>query len=89
MVLFREAPLERITHYHQHDPERKKYISDTLAEKLAEISFLGQRENPSTISPREFEIVSLFAGRKTVRYLTRSNIQTSTVKVRTRPVCFR
>ncbi|HNA00937.1 MAG TPA: LuxR C-terminal-related transcriptional regulator, partial [Ferruginibacter sp.] len=59
----------------------KKYISDTLAEKLAEDSFSGKTGNPfNDLSPREFEIVSLLLEGKTVTDISHTlNIQTSTV----------
>ena len=59
----------------------KKYISETLAEKLAEDSFGGKSGNPfNELSPREFEIVSLLLEGKTVTDISHTlNIQTSTV----------
>jgi len=59
----------------------RKYISDALAEKLAEDSFSGKTGNPfNDLSPREFEIVSLLLEGKTVTEISHTlSIQTSTV----------
>ncbi|HMK02859.1 MAG TPA: response regulator transcription factor [Ferruginibacter sp.] len=77
----KEAPLEEITRAINIILGNKKYISDTLAEKLAEDSFSGKSGNPfNELSPREFEIVSLLLNGKTVSEISHSlNIQTSTV----------
>lgn len=77
----KEAPLEEITRAINMILNNKKYISDTLAEKLAEDSFSGKTGNPfNDLSPREFEIVSLLLEGKTVTDISHSlNIQTSTV----------
>ncbi|HMW26623.1 MAG TPA: response regulator transcription factor, partial [Ferruginibacter sp.] len=77
----KEAPLEEITRAINMILNGKKYISDTLAEKLAEDSFSGKTGNPfNDLSPREFEIVSLLLEGKTVTDISHTlNIQTSTV----------
>jgi two-component system invasion response regulator UvrY len=77
----KEAPLEEITKAINVILSGKKYISETLAEKLAEDSFSGKSGNPfNELSPREFEIVSLLLEGKTVTDISHSlNIQTSTV----------
>lgn len=77
----KEAPLEEITRAINVILNNKKYISDTLAEKLAEDSFSGKTGNPfNDLSPREFEIVSLLLDGKTVTDISHTlNIQTSTV----------
>lgn len=77
----KEAPLEEITRAINMILNNRKYISDTLAEKLAEDSFSGKTGNPfNDLSPREFEIVSLLLEGKTVTDISHSlNIQTSTV----------
>ena len=77
----KEAPLEEITRAINIILRNKKYISQTLAETLAEDSFSGKSGNPfNELSPREFEIVSLLLDGKTVTDISHSlNIQTSTV----------
>ncbi len=77
----KEAPLEEITKAINVILGGKKYISETLAEKLAEDSFSGKSGNPfNELSPREFEIVSLLLEGKTVTDISHAlNIQTSTV----------
>jgi two-component system invasion response regulator UvrY len=77
----KEAPLEDITRAINTILNGKKYISDTLAEKLAEDSYSGKSGNPfNELSPREFEIVSLLLEGKTVTDISHAlNIQTSTV----------
>ncbi|HAO45367.1 MAG TPA: response regulator transcription factor [Ferruginibacter sp.] len=77
----KESPLEEITRAINMILNGKKYISDTLAEKLAEDSFSGKTGNPfNDLSPREFEIVSLLLEGKTVTDISHTlNIQTSTV----------
>jgi len=59
----------------------RKYISESLAYKIAEDSFAGRSDNPfNKLSPREFEIVSLLLAGQTVSDISQSlNIQTSTV----------
>ena len=77
----KEAPLEEITRAIQIILSGRKYISESLTEKLAEDSFSGKSGNPfNKLSPREFEIVSLLLDGKTVTDISHTlNIQTSTV----------
>jgi len=77
----KESPLEEITSAIHVILSGKKYISETLAEKLAEDSFSGKSSNPfNELSPREFEIVTLLLEGKTVTDVSHAlNIQTSTV----------
>jgi len=77
----KEAPLEEITKAITVILSGKKYISESLAQKLAEDSFSGKSGNPfNELSPREFEIVSLLLEGKTVTEISQTlNIQTSTV----------
>ena len=77
----KEAPLEDITKAITGILSGKKYISEALAQKLAEDSFSGKSGNPfNGLSPREFEIVSLLVDGKTVTEISHAlNIQTSTV----------
>jgi len=77
----KEAPLEEITRAINIILSGKKYISETLAENLAEDSFSGKSGNPfNELSPREFEIVSLLLEGNTVTEISHAlNIQTSTV----------
>jgi two-component system, NarL family, invasion response regulator UvrY len=77
----KEAPLEEITRAINNILNGRKYISETLAENLAEDSFSGKSGNPfNELSPREFEIVSLLLEGKTVTEISHTlNIQTSTV----------
>lgn len=77
----KEAPLEEITRAINIILSGKKYISESLAEKIAEDSFSGKAGNPfNELSPREFEIVKLLLEGKTVTDISHNlNIQTSTV----------
>jgi two-component system invasion response regulator UvrY len=77
----KDAPLVEITKAINLIIDGRKYISDNLAETLAEDSFSGKSGNPfNVLSPREFEIVSLLLEGKTVTDISRLlNIQTSTV----------
>ena len=77
----KESPLEEITRAISVILNGKKYISESLAEKLAEDSFSGKSGNPfNELSPREFEIVTLLLEGKTVTEISHAlNIQTSTV----------
>jgi two-component system invasion response regulator UvrY len=77
----KEAPLKEITKAMSVILSGKKYISEGLAQKLAEDSFSGKSGNPfNELSPREFEIVSLLLDGKTVTDISHIlNIQTSTV----------
>ena len=77
----KDAPLEEITKAINLILSGKKYISETLAERLAEDSYSGKSGNPfNVLSPREFEIVTLLLDGKTVTDISHTlNIQTSTV----------
>jgi two-component system invasion response regulator UvrY len=77
----KEAPLDDITRAIDVILNNRKFISDTLADSLAEDSFMGRSSNPfNELSPREFEIVSLLLSGKTVSEIAHTlNIQTSTV----------
>ena len=77
----KEAPLEEITKAINVILSGKKYISEALAQKLAEDAFSGKSGNPfNELSPREFEIGSLLLEGKTVTEISQTlNIQTSTV----------
>jgi two-component system, NarL family, invasion response regulator UvrY len=77
----KEAPLEEITKAITVILGGKKFISESLAQKLAEDSFSGKTGNPfNELSPREFEIVTLLLDGKTVTEISHIlNIQTSTV----------
>jgi len=77
----KEAPMDEITKAISVILNGKKYISESLAEKLAEDSFSGKTGNPfNELSPREFEIVTLLLEGKTVTDISHTlNIQTSTV----------
>lgn len=59
----------------------RKYISDTLAERLAEDSFADTPGNPfDRLSAREFEIASMMLGGQTLSEIGRLlNLQASTV----------
>ncbi len=77
----KEAPLEEIIKAINLVLNDRKYISESLAYKIAEDSFAGRSDNPfNKLSPREFEIVSLLLNGQTVSDISQSlNIQTSTV----------
>ena len=77
----KETPLDEITHDINVILSNKKYISESLAQTLAEDSFSGKSGNPfNELSPREFEIVALLLEGKTVTDISHAlNIQTSTV----------
>lgn len=77
----KESPLEEIIKAINLVLNDRKYISETLAYKIAEDSFEGRSDNPfNKLSPREFEIVSLLLSGQTVSDISQSlNIQTSTV----------
>lgn len=77
----KQAPLEEITKAINIILSNRKFISETLADKLVEDSFNGRNTNPfNELSPREFEIVSLLLSGKTLSEIsTILNIQTSTV----------
>lgn len=77
----KEAPLGEIIKAINLVLNDRKYISESLAYKIAEDSFAGRSDNPfNKLSPREFEIVSLLLSGQTVSDISQSlNIQTSTV----------
>jgi two-component system, NarL family, invasion response regulator UvrY len=77
----KEAPLEEIIKAINLVLNDRKYISESLAYKIAEDSFAGRSDNPfNKLSPREFEIVSLLLSGQTVSDISQSlHIQTSTV----------
>ncbi len=77
----KESPLEEIIKAINLVLNNRKYISETLAYKIAEDSIAGRTDNPfNKLSPREFEIVSLLLNGQTVSDISQSlNIQTSTV----------
>lgn len=77
----KESPLEEIIKAINLVLNNRKYISETLAYKIAEDSIAGRTDNPfNKLSPREFEIVSLLLNGQTVSDISQTlNIQTSTV----------
>ena len=77
----KESPLEEITNAINIVLNNKKYISKALAEKLAEDSISGKPENPfNSLSPKEFEILSLILSGKTVTEIAGSqHLHTSTI----------
>ena len=77
----KEAPLEEITKAISIVLDNRKFVSESLADLLAEDSFSGRSANPfNELSPREFEIVSLLLLGKTVSEISHIlHIQTSTV----------
>ena len=77
----KEAPLDELIRAIDIILKGRKYISETLAETLAEDSFSGKTGNPfNELSPREFEIVTLLLNGKTVTDISQDlNIQVSTV----------
>lgn len=77
----KESPLEEIIKAINLVLNDRKYISESLAYKIAEDSFAGRSDNPfNKLSPREFEIVALLLNGQTVSDISQSlNIQTSTV----------
>ncbi len=76
----KEAPLEEITRAINIILNNRKYISESLIDKLAEDSFAGNPGNPfDKLSPKEFEIVSLLLSGKTLTDISHTlNIHTST-----------
>jgi len=77
----KESPLDEIIKAINLVLNDRKYISESLAYKIAEDSLSGRTDNPfNKLSPREFEIVSLLLSGQTVSDIAQSlNIQTSTV----------
>ncbi|MCX6314780.1 MAG: response regulator transcription factor [Sphingobacteriales bacterium] len=76
----KEAPLDEITRAINIILNNRKYISETLIDKLAEDSLSGNPVNPfDRLSPKEFEIASLLLSGKTLSDISHSlNIHTST-----------
>ena len=76
----KESPLDEITKAINLILNDRKYISESLIDKLAEDSLSGNPGNPfDKLSPKEFEIVSLLLSGKTLTDISHSlNIHTST-----------
>jgi len=76
----KESPLEEITKAINLILNDRKYISESLIDKLAEDSLSGSPGNPfDKLSPKEFEIVSLLLAGKTLTDISHTlNIHTST-----------
>ena len=76
----KESPLDEITKAINLILKDRKYISESLIDKLAEDSLSGNPGNPfDKLSPKEFEIVSLLLAGKTLTDISHSlNIHTST-----------
>jgi two-component system, NarL family, invasion response regulator UvrY len=77
----KESPLEEIKKAINLILNGRLYISDELANSLAQDSFSGKTGNPfDKLSPREFEIVSMLLSGQTVSEISKSiNLQVSTV----------
>ena len=77
----KEAPLEEITKAINVVLNGRKYISDSLAQTLAEESFLDKPSNPfEKLSSREFEIVSLLLSGQSANHISKTlNLQSSTI----------
>ena len=76
----KEAPLDEITKAINVILNNRKYISESLIDKLAEDSLSGKPLNPfDRLSPKEFEIASLLLSGKTLSEISHSlSIHTST-----------
>ena len=76
----KESPLDEITKAINLILNDRKYISESLIDKLAEDSLSGNAGNPfDKLSPKEFEIVSLLLAGRTLTEISHSlNIHTST-----------
>lgn len=76
----KESPLEEITRAINLILNDRRYISESLIDKLAEDSLSGNPGNPfDKLSPKEFEIVSLLLSGKTLTDISHTlNIHTST-----------
>lgn len=76
----KEASMEEIKKAINLILNDRKYISDSLIDKLAEDSISGSPGNPfDKLSPKEFEIVSLLLAGRTLTEISQSlNIHTST-----------
>ncbi|MEO6488511.1 MAG: response regulator transcription factor [Ferruginibacter sp.] len=79
--LSKDAPLEEITRAIDTVLTGKRYISESIAETLAEDSYAGKPENPfDDLSKREFQIAKLLLSGQTLTEISQElNIQTSTV----------
>lgn len=77
----KDSSLDEITRAVNLILNNRKYISDTLAESLAEESLTDTPTNPfDKLSVREFEILSLLLSGQTLSDISRSlNLQASTV----------
>jgi len=79
--LSKDAPLQEITKAIDTVLNNKRYISESIAEILAEDSFSGKPVNPfDQLSKREFEIAKLLLSGMTLTEISQTlKIQTSTV----------
>ena len=79
--LSKDAPLQEITKAIDMVLNNKKYISDFIAEVLAEDSYSGKPSNPfDNLSKREFEITKLLLSGLTLTEISQTlKVQTSTV----------
>ncbi len=77
----KDAPLNEVVKAINQVLSGKKYISETMLELLAEFGNNSKEDNLfNTLSPREFEIVSLMLKGETLSHIAQSlNLQTSTV----------
>jgi two-component system invasion response regulator UvrY len=79
--LSKDAPLQEITKAIDVILNNRKYISDTMADLLAEDTYQKKQSNPfDNLSKREFEIAKLLLGGQTLTDISHTlKIQTSTV----------
>ncbi len=79
--LSKEAPLEEVKRALDALLVGRMYISDAVAEVLAEDSFAGKKSNPfDDLSKRELEIAQMLLAGQTLTEISKVlNIQTSTV----------
>lgn len=79
--LSKEAPLEEVKRALDALLAGRMYISDAVAEVLAEDSFAGKKSNPfDDLSKRELEIAQMLLAGQTLTEISKVlNIQTSTV----------
>ena len=77
----KEVPLEEIVKAVNQLLDNRRYISNSLAEILANESFESKSENPfNRLSAREFEIATLLLAGQTISHISSSiKIQVSTV----------
>ncbi len=77
----KDAPLEEVIKAIKLVLSGKKYISESMMEHLAEFGTDSQEKNLfNTLSPREFEIVSLILKGESISHIAHSlNLQISTV----------